>query len=67
MEDRTIKAGDKANLKGYTRKWQDRKMLFGCGLFNDLLQAAAILYKALQADEMCVVTAIEAVLKRKAK
>jgi hypothetical protein len=38
-------------------------MLLGCALFHDLLKPAAILRKVLQNDEVCVLSAIEAVLK----
>ena len=62
-EDSTIKASDKQKLKGYILKWRDAKMIFGCALFHDLLKPSAILCKVLQDDEVCVVSAIEAVLK----
>ena len=38
-------------------------MLFGCALFHDLLKPAAILCKVLHDDEVCIVGAIEAILK----
>ena len=37
--------------------------VFGCALFHDLLKSAAILCKVLQDDEVCIVRAIEAILK----
>ena len=40
-------------------KWRDSKILLGCAYFHD---PASILCKALQANEVCVVTAIEAIL-----
>ena len=41
----------------------DAKVLIGCPLFNNLLTTAAFLCKALQEDELCVVSAVEAILK----
>ena len=38
-------------------------MLLGCALFHYLLKPAAILCKVLQQDDVCVVEAIEAILK----
>lgn len=37
--------------------------MWGCAYFHDLLKPASILCKELQADEVCIVQAIEAVLK----
>lgn len=62
-EDSTVKACDKQKLKGYILKWRDSKMQLGCALFHDLLKPSAILCKILQDEEICVVSAIEAVLK----
>ena len=41
-------------------------MLIGCAFFLDLLRPAAKLCKALQESEVCVVGAIEALLKTSA-
>ena len=38
-------------------------MLLGCAIFHDLLKPAAILCKVLQQDDVCVVEAVEAILK----
>ena len=38
-------------------------MLLGCAYFHDLLKSPSVLCKELQADEVCIVTAIEALLK----
>ena len=62
-EDRTVKSVDRQKLKGYLLQWQRAKMLLGCAFFHDLLKPAAILCKTLQADDVCVVEAIEAILK----
>ena len=62
-EDPTVKATDKQKIKGFILQWRDSKMLLGCALFHDLLKPAATLCKVLQDDEVCVISAIEAVLK----
>lgn len=64
-EDPHIKSVDKEKLRGYVRKWRDCKMLLGCVLFHDLLKPCAILCKVLQQDEICMVGAIESLLKTK--
>ena len=64
-EDSTVKAVDKQKLNGYILKWQNSKILLGCAFFHDLLKPSAILCKVLQEDELCVVRAIESVLKTK--
>ena len=62
-EDSTVKACDKQRLKGYILKWRTGKMLQGSALFHDLLRPCAIPCKVLQDDEVCIVSAIEVVLK----
>ena len=62
-EDPTTKPADKQKLKGYITKWRDSQTLLGCAVFNDILKPAAILCKCLQADELCIVGTIEAVLR----
>ena len=62
-EDPSTTAADKAKLTGYIRKWHTGRMLLGCAYFHDLLKPAAILCKALQANEICILSTIEALLK----
>ena len=38
-------------------------MLFGCAYFYDILKPMSVLCKALQSDEICVVQALESILK----
>ena len=64
-EDSSIKDVDRQKFKGYIQKWQNSKVLLGCAFFHDLLKPSAILSKILQEDELCVVRAIESVLKTK--
>ena len=63
IEDPRVKSVDKEKLRGYVRKWRDTKMLLGCALFHDVLKPCAVLCKVLQEDEVCVVGAIESLLK----
>ena len=62
-EDSSVRAVDWQKLKGYLLKWRETKIVIGCALFHDILQPAAVMCKALQDDEVCIVGAIEAVLK----
>ena len=64
-EDTSLKPVDRQKVKGYVLKWQDSKILLGCALFHDLLRPCSILCKVLQEEEICVVRAIEAVMKTK--
>lgn len=64
-EDASVKSSDRQKLKGYILKWRNAKVLLGCAFFHDLLKPSAILCKVLQEDELCVVRAIEAVMKTK--
>ena len=44
-ENRSIKAVDRAKLKGYYNRWTDGKYLLGCSLFVDLLTPCTIFSK----------------------
>ena len=63
-EDPKFKSVDKEKMRGYVMKWRDCKLLFGCALFH-VLKPCAILCKVLQEQEVCVVRAIESLLKIK--
>ena len=63
IEDPKIKPGDRQKLKGYVTKWRDGKVLLGCAIFHDILKPTAILCKSLQADEISIVSTIEAILR----
>ena len=60
-----VKSTDKAKLCGYVKKWKNFKVLLGCACFADLLKPASILCKVLQEDELCIVRAIEQIMKTK--
>ena len=62
-DDSSVKSVDRQKLKGYVKRWSDAKLLIGCSLFNDILTSAVFLCKALQEDELCIVSAVEAILK----
>lgn len=63
VDDPSVKSTDRQKLKGYLINWRDAKMILGYAYFHDLLKPASILCKSLQADEICVVSAIEGILK----
>ena len=65
VEDPKVKSNDKAKLCGYLRRWKNFKVLVGCACFSDLLKPANILCKVLQEDELCIVRAIEQIMKTK--
>ena len=58
-DDPRTKLIDRQRLKGYILKWCNAKMLIGSALFCDILN----LCKTLQEDDVCVVRAIEGILK----
>lgn len=62
-EHSKTKPSDKEKLKGYITKWRDCKILLGCAVFHDILKPVAMLCKSLQADELCIVSTIEAILR----
>ena len=62
-EDPKTKPADKQKLKGYIIKWRESRILIGCAVFHDILKPVAILCKSLQADELCIVSTIEALLR----
>ena len=62
-EDTSVRAVDRQKLVGYVRKWRDAKMMLGCAHFHNVLKPMSVLCKALQSDEICVVRALEAILK----
>ena len=62
-DDPKTKSVDRQRLKGYILKWRNAKMLIGSALFCDILKPSSILCKILQEVDVCVVRAIEAVLK----
>ena len=64
-DDRSVPPSSRQKLKGYITRWRDSKVILGCGFFHDLLQPVAHLSKVLQQDQLCVVRAIDALMKTK--
>ena len=62
-EDGATRPADKQKLKGYISKWRCAKVVLGCAIFHDILKPTAMLCKVLQNDELCIVSAIEALLR----
>ena len=60
--DQSVKATDKQKLIGYARKWNNSRLLLGCAMMQDLLEPCAKLCKALQEEEVCIITAVKAML-----
>ena len=62
-QDPKTRPADRSKRKGYIKNWTNAKVLIGCAYFHDLLKSVAILCKCLQAAELCIVSAIEAILR----
>ena len=63
IDDTRTRLDDQQKLKGYLLKWRDANMLPGSAYFCDLLKPSPTLCKILQEDGVCVVRAIEAIIK----
>ena len=62
-QDTSIKADDKARLKGYLKKWMQYKTILGCALYVDILKPASILSLCLQENDLDTVLGIKNILK----
>ena len=62
-EDQSVKAIDRAKLKGYYTKWVDSKYLLGCAMFVDLLLPCAIFSKVMQSDEVDILGAMTSIVR----
>ena len=62
-EDGSVKASDRAKLRGFYTKWVDAKYLLGCALFIDLLMPCAIFSKVMQKDDLDVLGAFTSLLR----
>ena len=58
INDSSVKAADKAQLKGYLKIWKAPKMLISCAMFFDALKPLFILSLALQGNEVDIVMSI---------
>ena len=66
MNDSSVKAADKAKVRGYLRKWSEGKMLIGCAMYVDALKIPSLLSLTLQEDGIDIVQSIQSILKSSA-
>ena len=59
IEDRTVKAEDRARIRGYAQKWSQGRILIGCALYIDILKPPSILSLTLQEMSQDVVLSIK--------
>ena len=62
INDSSVKAADKARLKGYLKIWKATKMLIICAMFFDALKPLSILSLVLQGNDVDIVMSIESTL-----
>ena len=62
-EDTSVKAADRAKLKGYLKKWVDAKYVLGCAAFVDLLTPCTIFSRSMQRDNLDILAAITHLVK----
>jgi hypothetical protein len=62
-EDASVKAVDRAKLRGYCTKWLNAKYVLGCAFFSDLLSPCAVLSKVLQNDSLDILGAFTSLLR----
>ena len=62
-EDTSVKATDRARLKGYLAKWKKPAALVGCVLYIDVLKPLSILSLTLQGDKADIVCSMENTVK----
>ena len=62
-EDQSVKAEDRARLKGYLRKWMQYKTILGCAMYVDILKPPSLLSLSLQGCELDTVLGIKNILK----
>lgn len=62
-EDGSVKAGDRAKLRGFYTRWVDAKYVLGCAVFVDLLTPCAIFSKVMQSNDLDVLGAFTSLLR----
>ena len=62
-EDTSLKAPDRARLKGYLLKWKQPMYLVACALYIDALKPVSLLSLTLQSDNADIVSSVENTLK----
>ena len=66
INDSSVKAADKAKVRGYLRKWSEGKMLIGCAMYVDALKIPSLLSLTFQEDRIDIVQGIQSILKSSA-
>lgn len=61
--DTSVKSVDREKLKCYYKKWTDAKYIIGCAFFVDVLYPCSILSKALQNDNLDILSALTGILR----
>ena len=64
-ENSRVQSDDRHKMKGYVLKWQNYQVLLGCTPICDILKTPSTLFNALKEDEICMVRAVECILKTK--
>ena len=62
-EDKSVKAADRAKLKGYLKKWVNAKYVLGCAAFVDLLTPCSVFSRSMQSDNLGILAAITHLVK----
>ena len=60
IADPSVKADDRAKLKGYALKWEQSKLLIGAALYIDVLKPLSL---SLQYESLDIVGGIKSILK----
>ena len=63
IEDDTVKAVDRARLKGYLQMWNQGKILVGCDMYSEILKPPSILSLTLQEEQFDIVLDLKHILK----
>ena len=62
-EDSSVKAEERARLKGYLKTWTNYNTIVRCTMYIDILQSPSLLSISLQASKLNVVLGIKNILK----
>ena len=60
-EDLTVKADERAHIKGYLKKWSQCRMLVGAALYIDVLKPACNLSLTLPDEKLDIVQGLRAI------
>ena len=62
-QDSSVKPDDKAQLKGYLKKWMDYKVIYGCALYADILKPVSLHSLFLHENDLDIVLGTKNILK----